>query len=75
MAHTTPEAFAKAVAWLRDHPARRHAMGQAAHPWKAIMAQLEGYYARAIALNRRWQRRYHHQADGQWEAFWDNMRL
>ncbi len=77
----TPEAFAEAVIALRDHPEQRRAMARAAReyaaarPWEAIMARLEGYYARAIALNRRWQRQYHHQATSLWHDFRDNMGL
>lgn len=77
----TADSFEEAVRTLQDNPALRHKLAAgarqyaAARPWEAIMAQLEGYYSEAIALNQRWQQRYHQQADGFWEEFWDNMRL
>ncbi len=52
-------AFAAALRHLRDNPevraqmayqARRYAE---AHPWSAIMAQLEGYYAEALQMSQR----------------------
>jgi len=54
-----PAAFAAAAEYLRDnsdlrakmaHQARQYAE---AHPWSAIMAQLEAYYAEAYTMNKR----------------------
>ncbi len=53
-------AFADRVRRLRNDAALRQRMGQAARqsaeqrPWIAIMKQLEGYYAEALSLHRRW---------------------
>ncbi len=58
----TAEAFAAAVRLLRDQPALRRRLAAGARvyaearPWERIMAQLEGYYAHAVQLNRRWRR-------------------
>ncbi len=55
-------AFADRVRRLRDDPALRQRMGQAArqsaecHPWITIMRQLETYYAEAVTLHRRLNR-------------------
>jgi len=52
-------AFAERVRGLRDDPALRQCMGQAARhaaeqrPWITIMKQLESYYAAALCLHRR----------------------
>ncbi|MCC7448925.1 MAG: glycosyltransferase family 1 protein [Anaerolineae bacterium] len=52
-------AFADRVRCLRDDPALRQHMGQAARraaeqrPWITIMKQLEGYYAEALRLHQR----------------------
>jgi glycosyltransferase involved in cell wall biosynthesis len=52
-------AFATAIRQLRDHPERRAKMAYEArcyaeaHPWSAIMAQLEGYYAEALRISQR----------------------
>lgn len=60
----TPQAFAAAVRLLRDNPALRQRLAWGARqyaearPWEAIMAQLEGYYARAAHLNARFEQRY-----------------
>jgi phosphatidylinositol alpha 1,6-mannosyltransferase len=59
------EAFASAVRTLRDDPALLKQMsGKArrcaeAHPWSAIMQQLESHYCEAIRLNDRHKRFYH----------------
>jgi glycosyltransferase involved in cell wall biosynthesis len=59
-----PQAFAAAVRHLRDHPALREQMAFKARqiavqrPWEAIMAQLEGHYREAVALNERLLRVY-----------------
>jgi glycosyltransferase involved in cell wall biosynthesis len=59
-------AFAEAARCLRDDPDLRRQMGQQARqtaetrPWEAIMAQLEGYYAEAVALNNRFVRVFGH---------------
>lgn len=53
------QAFAAAACQLRDQLAlRQHMAAQArayaeAHPWSAIMGQLERYYAEAYTINRR----------------------
>lgn len=52
-------AFAAAIRKLRDHPELRAKMAHEArcyaeaHPWSAIMAQLEGYYAEAMRISQR----------------------
>ncbi len=52
-------AFAAAVRRLRDDPETRAQMAYQArcyaeaHPWSAIMAQLEGYYAEALRMSQR----------------------
>ena len=52
-------AFAAAVQRLRDNPEARARMAHQArcnaeaHPWSAIMAQLEGYYAEALRMSQR----------------------
>ncbi len=59
--HCTADAgeFARAIQTLRDDPQLRRRMAQNSRqaaerrPWAAIMAQLERYYAEAIALNNR----------------------
>jgi glycosyltransferase involved in cell wall biosynthesis len=62
----TREAFAEAVEVLRDdsdlHQRMSHRARAAAEtrPWEAIMAQLEGYYREAIAINDRFIRIYGH---------------
>ncbi len=54
--------FAEAVRRLRDHPETRAQMAYQArcyaeeHPWSAIMAQLEGYYAEALRMSQRAER-------------------
>jgi phosphatidylinositol alpha 1,6-mannosyltransferase len=56
------EAFANAVATLRDHPHLRLRMGHRARviaesrPWEVILSQLEGHYREAIRLNERYNR-------------------
>ncbi len=56
-------AFLDRVRHLRDDPARRQQMIQAARayaeqrPWIAIMQQLEGYYQEAWQMHQRWSRR------------------
>ncbi|MBA3874193.1 MAG: glycosyltransferase family 1 protein [Anaerolineae bacterium] len=51
--------FAAAVRRLRDNPDMRQRMAYQArcyaeaHPWSAIMAQLEGYYAEALRMSQR----------------------
>ena len=56
-----PDELARTVAWLRDRPALRRQMGMESRraaerrPWSALMAQLEGYYAEAYAMNRRFK--------------------
>jgi len=51
--------FAEAVKRLRDQPEMRARMAYdarcyaEAHPWSAIMAQLEGYYAEALRMSQR----------------------
>jgi phosphatidylinositol alpha 1,6-mannosyltransferase len=59
-----PQEFARAARLLRDDRtllrqmsvnARLHAER---HPWEAIMAQLEGHYREAVALNERHKRLY-----------------
>jgi len=55
-------AFAERVAWLATNPEQRAAMGRAAREsaltrtWPRVMAQLEGYYAEALALHARKRR-------------------
>jgi len=68
----TPEAFSAAVRLLRDDPVQRQRLAWGARqyaearPWEAIMAQLEGYYARAVRLNARFEQRY----PGSWKPLW-----
>lgn len=53
------EAFAEAARKLRDNPMLRHTLSKnarlfaEAHPWSAIMQELETYYSEAIRLNDR----------------------
>ncbi|NDJ86419.1 MAG: glycosyltransferase family 1 protein [Chloroflexi bacterium] len=60
-----PSAFAQAVKLLRDNSALRVTMANESRritekrPWEAIMAQLEEYYAQAVALNARFNRLYY----------------
>ncbi len=55
-------AFAAAVRQLRDNPRLRATMAHEArcyaeaHPWSAIMAQLEGYYGEALRMSQRAER-------------------
>jgi phosphatidylinositol alpha 1,6-mannosyltransferase len=57
-----PEAFAAAVRQLRDNPPLRKRLSHnarrfaEAHPWSAIMAQLEHHYHEAQRLNDRFNR-------------------
>lgn len=57
--HDDPQAFAAAARLLRDDPNLRRRMAGAARrsvesrTWEALMAQLEGYYSEALAMNRR----------------------
>ncbi len=54
--------FAEAIERLRDYPEMRIKMAHEArcyaeaHPWSAIMAQLEGYYAEALRMSQRAER-------------------
>ena len=56
--------FAEAARTLRDHPGLLRRMSinarqsAASHPWEAVMAQLEGYYADAVTINRRADRMF-----------------
>lgn len=59
-----PDAFAEAAQTLLDNERLRRQMSAAARtmmeqrPWEAIMAQLEGHYSEAAALNRRYKTRF-----------------
>lgn len=58
----TPEAFAQAVAYLRDMPDVRRMMGYrarkiaAGRSWEAVMSQLEDHYKEALHMNSRFKR-------------------
>ncbi|MFW5690954.1 MAG: glycosyltransferase family 4 protein [Chloroflexota bacterium] len=58
----TAEAFATVIRQLRDDPAMRQRMAQAARraaearPWERVLAQLETYYAEAVSANERFKR-------------------
>ncbi len=67
----SPDAFARAVARLRDNPVLCKRLSQRAReiaedrPWEKIMTQLEEYYDEAITMNERFVRifgatNYHH---------------
>jgi phosphatidylinositol alpha 1,6-mannosyltransferase len=59
-----PAAFAAAAQTLLDNERLRRQMSAAARtvmeqrPWEAIMAQLEGHYSEAAALNSRYKTRF-----------------
>lgn len=58
------EAFAQTARLLLEDDAHRREMAAAARaamearPWEAIMAQLEGHYMEAVALNARYRKRF-----------------
>lgn len=55
----SPEAFSEAVGRLLENPDLRNQLAASARriaeqrPWEAVMAELEGYYREAIAMNER----------------------
>ena len=74
-----PAAFARAIATLRDDGALRRRMAYNArhtvedNSWEAIMAQLEGHYRDAVALNQRLLR-IHPQSQGLWPVLLNGVR-